>query len=194
MLINFAHRVRQVECGVFYTLLLTATGQVYGMGNNKYGQLGIGHKVNECHPTLVRELEGITCIAAGYHSGAIGADGALHIWGSGSFGELLKPKKIVLENPLDQLFIRGFFGVAVSSRLQRVYAWGNNTYGELGRGNYESAKDPVEITDLANIKFNGFACGVDFFFAVTSAQQVAKEQLELQTFEDTYRSKYLYLP
>jgi hypothetical protein len=24
------------------------------MGNNKYGQLGIGHKVNECHPTLIR--------------------------------------------------------------------------------------------------------------------------------------------
>lgn len=46
LLVNFSHKVKQIECGVFYTLLLTAKGQVYGMGNNKYGQLGIGHKVN----------------------------------------------------------------------------------------------------------------------------------------------------
>lgn len=113
------------------------------MGNNKYGQLGIGHKVNECHPTLIRELDNITTISAGYHSGALDADGSLYIWGSGSFGELLKPKKIVLPTPLDKIFIRGFFGVALSSRHSKVYAWGNNTYGELGRGNYESSKDPV---------------------------------------------------
>ena len=66
------------------------------MGNNKYGQLGIGHKVNECHPTLVRQIEGVTFIAAGYHSGALNYEGSLFIWGSGSFGELLKPKKIPL--------------------------------------------------------------------------------------------------
>lgn len=99
------------------------------MGNNKYGQLGIGHKVNECHPTLVRELEGITAISAGYHSGAIDSEGSLYLWGSGSFGELLKPKKIVLEVPLDKIFIRGFFGIGVSSSQQKVFSWGNNTYG-----------------------------------------------------------------
>jgi alpha-tubulin suppressor-like RCC1 family protein len=136
IMLNFAHKAKQIECGVFYTLLLTAKGQVFGMGNNKYGQLGIRHKVNECHPTLIRELEHITTIAAGYHSGALDRDGHLYIWGSGSFGELLKPKKISLATPLDKLFIRGFFGVAISSRQQKVYAWGNNTYGELGRGNY----------------------------------------------------------
>ena len=54
-------------------------------------------------------------IAAGYHSGALDNEGNLYVWGSGSFGELLKPKKIVLPTPVDQIFIRGFFGVAVSS-------------------------------------------------------------------------------
>lgn len=128
LLVNFTHKVKQIECGVFYTLLLTQKGQVFGMGNNKYGQLGIGHKVNECHPTLIRELERIVSIAAGYHSGAFDSEGNLYIWGSGSFGELLKPKKIVLPTAVDLIFIRGFFGVAVSSN-KRVYAWGNNTYG-----------------------------------------------------------------
>lgn len=82
----------------------------------------------------------MTFIAAGYHSGALNSEGSLFIWGSGSFGELLKPKKILLQHPLDQIYIRGFFGIAVSTKYQKVYTWGNNTYGELGRGNYESAK------------------------------------------------------
>ena len=70
-------------------------------------------------------------IAAGYHSGALDSEGNLYIWGSGSFGELLKPKKFVLPSGVDQIYIRGFYGVAVSSkRLEhRIYVWGNNTYG-----------------------------------------------------------------
>jgi X-linked retinitis pigmentosa GTPase regulator len=187
ILINFNHKVKQIECGVFYTLLLTTKGQVYGMGNNKYGQLGIGHKVNECHPTYIRELDNIVCIAAGYHSGAVDADGNLYIWGSGSFGELLKPKKIVMPSPINQVFIRGFFGVAVSNKnIHKVYTWGNNTYGELGRGNFESAKDPLEVAELSNIKFDTFACGVNFFLAVTKDGSSAQ-------IEGGYRTRYDYL-
>ncbi len=68
---------------------------------------------------------------------------------------------------MDRLVIRGFFGVALSTRGQRVYAWGNNTYGQLGRGNFDPAKDPVEITDLTNVRLSAFACGVNFFLAVS---------------------------
>lgn len=38
----------------------------------------------------------------------------LFLWGSGSFGELLRPKKFIINYPLSSLQIRGFFGVAVS--------------------------------------------------------------------------------
>jgi hypothetical protein len=41
------------------------------MGNNKYGQLGLGHKINEAKPTLIRELTNIVKVEAGYHSGAL---------------------------------------------------------------------------------------------------------------------------
>jgi X-linked retinitis pigmentosa GTPase regulator len=80
-------------------------------------------------------------VAAGYHSGAIDSNGNLYIWGSGSFGEFLKPKKISLPTPVNYIFIRGFFGVAAeTNRYQRVYSWGSNSYGELGCGNLESMK------------------------------------------------------
>ena len=107
------------------------------MGNNKYGQLGIGTKSNEVKPTLIYELEGIVKVTAGYHSGAIDRFGNLYIWGSGSFGELLKPKKFVLPVPIKDIAIRGFFGLAIgqNSRSETyIYSWGNNTQGELGHG------------------------------------------------------------
>ncbi len=130
--ITFHLPVQQISCGVFYTLLLTKDGRVYGMGNNKYGQLGTGHKVNECHPTLIRELSDIVKVTAGYHSGAIDKFGSLYIWGSGSFGELLRPKKFVLSIPIQDIAIRGFFGIAIghtSKNENRIYSWGNNTFG-----------------------------------------------------------------
>ena len=104
----------------------------------------------------------------------------------------------MLATPLDRLFIRGFFGVALSSRHGKVYAWGNNTYGELGRGNYESAKDPVEITDLANVKLKSFACGVNFFIATTRdsvlLQQQSRNNAEnrYNYFAEERRSPYHY--
>lgn len=78
-------------------------------------------------------------MTAGYHSGAIDEFGNMYIWGSGSFGELLKPKKIILSVPIKDISIRGFFGLAIgeTSRYEnRIYTWGNNTFGELGLGNY----------------------------------------------------------
>jgi alpha-tubulin suppressor-like RCC1 family protein len=63
----------------------------------------------------------------------------LYIWGSGSFGELLKPKKYVLSIAIRDVAIRGFFGVAIghtSKNENRIYCWGNNTFGELGLGSY----------------------------------------------------------
>lgn len=108
------------------------------MGNNKYGQLGIGHKVNECYPTVIKQLQQIVKVTAGYHSGALDKYGNIYVWGSGSFGEYLRPKKFVLETPIRDISIRGFFGIAVSE--SRIYAWGNNTFGELGNGSSTAAR------------------------------------------------------
>lgn len=53
-------------------------------------------------------------VEAGYHSAAINAMCELYLWGSGSFGELLRPRKFVVDCPLSNLVVRGFFGMAMS--------------------------------------------------------------------------------
>jgi hypothetical protein len=53
----------------------------------------------------------------------------LFLWGSGSFGELLRPKKFIINCPLTLLQIKGFFGIAISESQKRIFIWGNNTHG-----------------------------------------------------------------
>jgi len=43
-LVHMKSRLVEASCGIFYTLMLDEQGQVYAMGNNKYGQLGTGSK------------------------------------------------------------------------------------------------------------------------------------------------------
>jgi hypothetical protein len=48
------------------------------------------------------------------------------------------------------------------------------------------------VSDLANIRFNGFACGVNFFLAVTNDTNLPKEQPESAS-KDPSKNRYHYL-
>jgi len=96
--------IKKVSCGISHTLLLSATGHVYSMGGNQYGQLGLnepyherdsaGNKVvlNRLLPCLVESLQDyiISDIAAGNdHSLAMTECGdSVFTWGLGKFGAL----------------------------------------------------------------------------------------------------------
>jgi X-linked retinitis pigmentosa GTPase regulator len=150
---------------------LTVEGRVYGLGNNQYGQLGIGHKVNECQPTLIRELGKVLQVSAGYHSGAIDENGDLYLWGSGSFGEILRPKKFVLSAPVRYVSIGGFFGVAYGDN--RLFTWGNNISGQLGTGNYEPTRAPQEVTQMRKYTIDEVVTGMNFVLITTSRKNYA---------------------
>ena len=49
-------KVRQVCCGALHTVIVahnTSCDEVYAFGNNKYGQLGLGHFNNATDPQLI---------------------------------------------------------------------------------------------------------------------------------------------
>eukprot|EP00741_Cyanophora_paradoxa_P012699 tig00020616_g12269.t1 len=85
--------VVRVACGSYHTLFLTATGEVYGCGQNSYGQIGTGAKdANPVFvPALAKGLWGkpVTGIAAGEaHSVCVTAGGVVHAWGRNRSGQL----------------------------------------------------------------------------------------------------------
>ena len=120
------------------------------MGGNSFGQLGIGSKQNEYHPTKVRDLEGIYIkkISCGHHTAALSDRGELYIWGSGIFGEFIAPQKVIsLKYPVKDVEIGGCFGAAVDTNGM-IWTWGSNTSGELGVGDYEPRTNPFPLVAL----------------------------------------------
>lgn len=84
-----------VVSGAFYTLILTKGGQVFAMGKEDFGVLGIGKaKRGNCGadtPTLVSALrdQRVTAVSAGgWHSCFLTDSGGLYTCGKGEYGRL----------------------------------------------------------------------------------------------------------
>ena len=73
----------EIRGGMFHTLILTKDGNVFSMGENKYGQLGLGEDYKDSHvPRLISSLEKIVQIGSGSnHSLAVSYDGTGYAWG-----------------------------------------------------------------------------------------------------------------
>jgi len=85
----------QVSCGGWYNLALDANGNVWAMGRNKEGELGINNTTNQTRPQKVLGvngtgyLENIVRIEAGYYSSfAIDKAGNVYGWGYNNNGQL----------------------------------------------------------------------------------------------------------
>ncbi len=139
-----------IAAGNQWSLAIGADGNVYGWGYNAQGQLGNGTLTSSSVPTAVTLPAGITPvqIAATYSvSLMIGADsgGGLHLYvwgynGAGAVGDgttvnRLIPTAVALPNGVSP----GALGTSDYQTLVlgsdgRLYAWGDDTYGELGDG------------------------------------------------------------
>jgi len=147
---------------------------LWATGNNSYGQLGVGHKENV--KVLTKVMSGVKKVSCGGHSAAITQLGELYVWGTGIFGEILTPRKIVIIDKMIDVSIGKTFGVVLDNN-NRVWTWGSNSVGELGLGDYESRNNPVIISKLSSKFITKIACGSTFAFALS--QSKAKEGLSV---------------
>lgn len=53
---DFLHRAKSVDAGIDHTLILTKDNAIYGVGNNKFGNLGLGHTYSSDSFLLVHGL------------------------------------------------------------------------------------------------------------------------------------------
>ena len=88
--------VTHVACGTSHTMVVTETGQLYGFGNNEWGQLGVGSADETLLlPTLVigpgasdPMSTGIVFVACGdAHTVALAEDGQVYTFGLNSHGK-----------------------------------------------------------------------------------------------------------
>jgi len=81
--LSYYKNICEIRGGMFHTLILTKDGNVFSMGENKYGQLGLGEDYKDSHiPTMIPSLKKIVNIGCGSnHSLAVGHDGTGYAWG-----------------------------------------------------------------------------------------------------------------
>uniref|UniRef100_A0A8C7P3D2 Regulator of chromosome condensation (RCC1) and BTB (POZ) domain containing protein 1 n=1 Tax=Oncorhynchus mykiss TaxID=8022 RepID=A0A8C7P3D2_ONCMY len=154
-----------------HVLLATEGGELFAWGHNGYSQLGNGTTNQGVSPILVStnlQNKKITQVACGsHHSLALTHDGEVRDqvfgWGYNGNGQLgvgnngnqLTPCRLaalqglcVLQVRLDRLVFQIASGYAHSLALTDeglLYAWGANTYGQLGTGNKSNQLSPVHI-------------------------------------------------
>jgi len=88
--VNGLTAIVQIAGGLFHGLAVTSTGEVYGWGDNAFGELGTAPtSVPQRTAALVPGLFNVTQVAAGFdYSMAVGPGGSLYTWGYNADGEL----------------------------------------------------------------------------------------------------------
>lgn len=188
--------VTDIAAGSNHCLALASDGRVYAWGGNGLGQLGIGSYASQSLPvevdtTGVLAGKTVVAIAAGTdNSFAVTADGLAFGWGfnrSNYAGETAKlgdgtagffrpaPVAVDMAGALAGKFVTRISAgdnhtLALTSE-GRVYAWGENTFGQLGDGTTTSRQSAVAVVvagALAGKTVTAISAGEHHSLAATS--------------------------
>ncbi len=160
--------VVEIAAGAGHGLALRSDGSVWAWGHDGEGQLGdreVGNPVVVRTPAPVVGLTDVTHVAAGgNHSLAVRADGTLWAWGRDVDGELGDGTVGSPDNVAYPTRVQGLTGVvdAAAGRSHSValrsdgtvWAFGNDTNGQLGDGVIQSPTDdpvPGPVQGLADV-------------------------------------------
>ena len=169
----------QVSCGDSHAIGLQLDGTIWTWGNNSFGQLGSSNTTNRSSPTQLGTLSTWTAVSAGSdNSAAINSPGFLWTWGNNSYGQLglsdvthrSSPVQIS-QQPIAALWRS--IGLQPFSRSQlaiqtngTLWAWGNNSFGQLGLSDQTNRSSPVQIGSLS--VWTQISGGANFSYAIQS--------------------------
>ncbi|KAL3056110.1 hypothetical protein OYC64_018751 [Pagothenia borchgrevinki] len=151
-------KVTEVACGSHHSMALTDSGEVYAWGYNNCGQVGSGSTANQPTPRRVssclqnKVAVGIVCGQTS--SLAVLDNGEVYGWGYNGNGQLglgnsgnqLTPCRLAaLQGLCVQQIVSGYAHSLALTDEGLLFAWGANTYGQLGTGNKSNQLSPLLI-------------------------------------------------
>lgn len=156
-----AEEVSDFSVGMRHLLVLKTSGEIWGQGDNRFGQLGEG-VFQDLRPTTICGDFVLVCCGA-YHSFALKKDGSLWGWGNNHYGQLGNgstlqrnyPTRVLLQEVPIQIS-SSLHTLALDQRGQ-VWSWGCNRYGQLGRGDSEDRSIPGKIGGFYYSGYSAFA-------------------------------------
>ncbi|ADO72424.1 MopE-related protein [Stigmatella aurantiaca] len=182
--LSLSNTQQGVSAGSYHSLLLRSTGAVLAWGQNNSGQLGDGSTQNRTLPVNVLGLPSIKAISAGgSYSLAVGADGKVWAWGANNSGQLgtgylgngksgseyadfqVTPVSIVI--PGGAAAVSGGLNHSLAlAKDGKLWAWGANTYGQLGDGTTANRLAPVSV----NIPGGAIAIAAGWYHSLAIAR------------------------
>lgn len=176
--INGVSDVKAIATRGEYILALRNDGTVWGWGDNHNGQLGNGTKKETFVPSLVRGITNVTAIAAGgNHAVALRSDGSVWTWGLNSDGQLGNGQSgglfPVHTLPVPVVWITEVVAIGAGEKyvvaIRRdgtVWAWGDNSSGQLGNGTDTESHNPLQVEEIRSAR--SVSCSAATTFVSTS--------------------------
>ncbi|CAG0899268.1 unnamed protein product [Darwinula stevensoni] len=151
--------VSHVVCGDEHTAVIAASGRLFMMGVNDYGQLGLGHTKTMTKPSCVKVLKPMkvkTATCGRAHTLIATECGKVFGFGYNAESQLglgdtsihLEPMELSLPFKSDQLgcgikkLASGADHSMLLNELGDVYVWGGNSEGQLGMSSVSDVKTP----------------------------------------------------
>lgn len=157
----FESGMAQISLGGFHSMAINEDGELYGWGQNTYGQVGNDSHIDCSTPVYV--MDDVVAVSSGFmHTLAIKSDGTLWAWGRNNYGQLgtgawldqLTPVQIMED--VVAVSAGSYHNLALKSD-GTLWAWGYNLYGQLGNGTTQITNTPIQIMEGYDI--DSFSCG-----------------------------------
>ena len=221
--VAFREGISKVALGNHHTLLLTFNSQVLSVGDNSFGQLGLGDVKSRREPTVVdylrdKPVQEIGC--GGQHSGVICANNDVFFWGDSSSGQcgIGDIKLVNLPSPVrferssisdtretqqsknnkkgEPVIIQISCGDSHSLALSsegEVWSWGTGC--QLGHGvEIDRTTFPKQIDFLIGKNVTAIACGAYHSLAVVQEDQSYPTFMLLSSDREAVTSKSVHKP
>ena len=152
---NLPLNIVQFCSGFYHSLFLDSEGNIFSVGNNEYGQLGLGHNNNQNELNQIPNIPPIRSISCvGHSSYLVDIDGNLWSFGYNHYGQLGHDDKANKNIPIKIESIKnitqtvqgtcGYHFLAKDSQ-NKIFVMGRNDEGQLGTGNTQSLSTLKEI-------------------------------------------------
>ena len=161
---SLGNSVKALAAGYYHSLALQGDGTVWACGFNSSGQLGLGDTTNRSSPVQVTALgSNIEALTAGaWHSLALKGDGTVWPWGRNDHGQLglgdttnrSSPVQVTALGSNVEALAAGGVHTLVLKRDGTVWAWGGNSFGQLGLGDTTDRSSPVQVLTLLDTQYN----------------------------------------
>ena len=147
LILNLPSNIVQFVCGSHHNLFLDSEGNVFSVGRNLHGSLGLGHNTNQSVLNKIPNIpfiQTISCVNSSCF--LLDCEGNLWVLGSNYYGQLgtgnntqlNSPKVINTLKDIQQISCgRGLHFLAKNSQNQ-IFATGYNSKGQLGTGDTQS--------------------------------------------------------